>query len=332
MNQMNIQYKELITRLQSEMGNRFPNTFIVGAPKCGTTSLFRYLDFSHDVFAASVKEPSFFSNLDRAISKVDWFNQLYINANESIRLNGTSINFYGSHILPSLIKSINSDVKIIILLRNPVDRFFSFYRFLKHMNYKGSDVGIDKFIDGIVTGIENDSYMENNDFHIDGKRYIESTLIGGNYADHLSNWINHFDDNVKIGFFDDLKYRPKEFMIEISSFLDIENVWNKFKFEVENQTIIPKNRTLHNVLIAFYSRFSTSLNKNKKMKRRLLNFYKNLNANTKKDNHSTAANLFLKNYYQTDINKTRDIILDHSNFCIDLPSWLSLDESIYFTK
>lgn len=41
-----------------------PNTFIVGAPKCGTTSLVSYLSQHPQVHISKIKEPHFFSSFD----------------------------------------------------------------------------------------------------------------------------------------------------------------------------------------------------------------------------------------------------------------------------
>ena len=39
----------------------WPNLFVAGAAKAGTTSLWRYLDAHPDIFMSAVKEPHFFS-------------------------------------------------------------------------------------------------------------------------------------------------------------------------------------------------------------------------------------------------------------------------------
>ena len=38
------------------------NFFIVGAPKSGTTSLYKYLDQHEDICMSSIKEPNYFSS------------------------------------------------------------------------------------------------------------------------------------------------------------------------------------------------------------------------------------------------------------------------------
>lgn len=43
------------------MGEQWPNFFIVGAPKCGTTSLYFHLREHPQVFMPDVKEPQFFT-------------------------------------------------------------------------------------------------------------------------------------------------------------------------------------------------------------------------------------------------------------------------------
>lgn len=51
--------------------------FIIGSPKCGTTSLFHYLSQHPEVCPASRKEPFFFSDLDRFPEKVDAYLDLW---------------------------------------------------------------------------------------------------------------------------------------------------------------------------------------------------------------------------------------------------------------
>ena len=44
------------------MMNKWPNFFIVGAPRAGTTSLYEYLKNTPDVYLSKIKEPYYFSS------------------------------------------------------------------------------------------------------------------------------------------------------------------------------------------------------------------------------------------------------------------------------
>ena len=43
------------------MDKKYPNLFIVGAPKSGTTSIYNFLKLNSDVYMCPIKEPHFFS-------------------------------------------------------------------------------------------------------------------------------------------------------------------------------------------------------------------------------------------------------------------------------
>lgn len=47
---------------------KWPNFFIVGAPRCGTTSLYEYLKQTPGIYMSTVKEPHYFSqSIDPAL-------------------------------------------------------------------------------------------------------------------------------------------------------------------------------------------------------------------------------------------------------------------------
>ena len=58
---------------------RKPDLFIVGAPKCGTTSLYEYLKGHPEVFMSPAKEPRYFAP-DAAIAQIDHEQLHYLRA------------------------------------------------------------------------------------------------------------------------------------------------------------------------------------------------------------------------------------------------------------
>jgi hypothetical protein len=117
-----------------------PNFLIVGAPKCGTTALYRYLQSHPEVFMPKVKEPYYFIQPKEIIghgpkdlswrTMVDDKNEYYKlfqdadSKNKAIGEASAGYLYFHKESIPK-IKAEIGDPKIIILIRNPIERAFS---------------------------------------------------------------------------------------------------------------------------------------------------------------------------------------------------------------
>ena len=126
------------------MNNKLPNFLIVGAAKCGTSSLHNYLNQHPDVFMPTftpeglkVKEPRFLikEKLQQRLSKGIWNYEDYKLLFDGVT-NETAIGestvlylYYHNEAIKNIKKYLGEDVKIIIMLRNPIDRAYSAYSF-----------------------------------------------------------------------------------------------------------------------------------------------------------------------------------------------------------
>lgn len=116
-----------------------PNFFIVGFPKCGTTSLARYLDSHPQCFISPLKEPHFFSGNFRPKALVpSWDDYLKLFAaatEEHLAVGEGSTDYILSRKILKDIYDYDNNAKIIALLRNPVDMIHSLhdYRIMKDM-------------------------------------------------------------------------------------------------------------------------------------------------------------------------------------------------------
>ncbi len=124
-----------------------PDFLIVGAPRCGTSTLFNYLNSHPDIYIPWEKEPMFFSSWKRPLfreisdpqKKIAWITRdpweyfhLFQKAPKN-QILGEASTWYlydHAHVIPN-IKSLYGnrykDLKIVILLRDPVDRAWSHY-------------------------------------------------------------------------------------------------------------------------------------------------------------------------------------------------------------
>lgn len=115
------------------MGRR-PNTFIVGAPKSGTTSLYEYLEDHPDIYMSPVKEPAFFSTdvvggkrKRDAYGDLDQYLGLFAKARDEKRVGEASAVYLMSEQAPRLIHAFEPSARIIVMLRNPVDVLYSLH-------------------------------------------------------------------------------------------------------------------------------------------------------------------------------------------------------------
>ena len=100
-----------------------PNFFIIGAPKCGTTSLAAWLADHPDIFMSPVKEPHFFNtDHQRYFNSLDGYERLFDQATDRHSAVGEASVWYLYSIeAVSNILAYNADAKFIVMLRNPVD-------------------------------------------------------------------------------------------------------------------------------------------------------------------------------------------------------------------
>src|SRR5712691_4850030 len=108
---------------------RRPNFFIVGAPKCGTSALFAYLNQHPQVFMAHLKELHFFGTDVRypARPTLDQYLLHFAKAREELRVGEASTSYLFSQSAAQEIRAFNPAARIVIMLRNPVDMMYSLH-------------------------------------------------------------------------------------------------------------------------------------------------------------------------------------------------------------
>ena len=185
------------------MSNISNFVFIVGAMKCGTSSLFEYLAEHPEIAPCSLKEPCFFSS-DSAWEKGwNWYLKLWEwDAGVHKIALEASVNYAKSHLYPDVASKIsNSQVncKFIYIMRNPLERIESHY------------------IHGLAQGWEfsKQPLSKNIDSHL-----IETSR----YAKQIETYYEFFSaDNILLLNFEDLKQEPQNTLVRICEFLDIDS-------------------------------------------------------------------------------------------------------------
>ena len=118
--------------------NISPNLYIIGAAKSGTTALSNLLSASSDIFVPSVKEPHFhvweqvIGKIPYVVNNISEYEKLYKDDKASIcryRVDASVLYLPHYKVFCKNVKAYNSNnVKIIIILRDPLERAISAYK------------------------------------------------------------------------------------------------------------------------------------------------------------------------------------------------------------
>lgn len=122
-----------------------PNLLIIGAVKCGTTSLHRYLGMHPEVGMSERKELNFFQNPHC----LDDLGAYAPNFDPEATVRGESSPIYAFHPIssgtPERIRAAIPDVKLIYVVRDPVERFVS--HFLQRRNTGKEPLSLDQALE-----------------------------------------------------------------------------------------------------------------------------------------------------------------------------------------
>jgi Sulfotransferase domain len=197
-----------------------PDFLIVGAQKAGTTVLHQLIN-QHPQVVKKRNEVHFFdANFDRG---VEWYQNQFKKRPSSSHLIGDKSPYYIFHpFVPERVYSLYPKVKIIVLLRNPVDRAYSQYWMNIRIGKEDENVSFEEAIAAEPARIAGE-YEKLRDPSYTGSAYRRySYLARGVYVDQIKNWLNYFPkEQMLILSSTDLRNSPKEVLKRCFSFLSL---------------------------------------------------------------------------------------------------------------
>jgi len=111
--------------------SRRPNFFIIGAPKCGTTSMARWLAEHPNIFMSPVKEPNFFNTDDRwtVTRTLRQYEALFRNAGPDHIAVGEASAWYlfSREAVPNIL-GYCEDPRFLVMVRNPIEMAYSLHQ------------------------------------------------------------------------------------------------------------------------------------------------------------------------------------------------------------
>ncbi len=215
-----------------------PNLLIVGAPRSGTTFLFSMLGKHPAIFAPAVKEPHFHladrwplngpeggeftrpladylqgrrrSVWGGLLTEPNDYAALYQDgADAPWRMEATPNYFAeGGWMAQRLKERLGADIRIVIALRDPVERAYSHHRLFQSLGWENLP-----FADAMAAAPERreKGWAPTWDY----PRYSQ-------YAGPLAQWQSVFGDRVKVVSFDDLTWQPRAVIEDIQHWLGLD--------------------------------------------------------------------------------------------------------------
>jgi hypothetical protein len=201
-----------------------PDFLIIGAPKCGTTSLYYLLTEHPYVEPAAAKELHFFSShFDLG---VQWYRRCFPRPTHkdgrSTITGEATPSYMGDLYAPTRVAEVIPQARLIVLLRNPVDRAYSHYQMGRRKGWETATtfeeaVGAEQAVRPLGEG-EATAESKNSITPDDGSWYLSA----GIYVDQLARWSSFLrDERMLVLRSEDFAWRPEETLKRVLGFLEL---------------------------------------------------------------------------------------------------------------
>lgn len=192
-------------RLFTSPWRKLPDFIIVGAQKAGTSSLFYYLSQHPELRVATQKEIHYYNYYRLRGKNLNWYRSFFPLMLSSRKTGEASPYYLFDAAVPQRIKQDMPDVKLIMLLRNPIDRAYSAY----NMNARRARDRFPTFEQAIA----------NQDMSQEASCVY---LWRGLYAQHIRHWLRHFPhDQLLFIKSEDFFADPRNTLQKVYEFLGI---------------------------------------------------------------------------------------------------------------
>jgi len=175
------------------MSSQLPTFLILGAAKSGTTSLYSALGKHPDVFVSYTKEIHYFDDDQNWARGEDWYRTFFETSGGERAVGEATPSYLANPVVPARIAKTVPGVRLIAILRDPVQRARSWYF---HMRY---------------FGWEHRSFEEAvaEELQVPGWDLPPHYLAGGRYRDQLERLTEYFDrEQILVALLDDLQADP----------------------------------------------------------------------------------------------------------------------------
>ncbi|MEM1340768.1 MAG: sulfotransferase domain-containing protein [Pseudomonadota bacterium] len=207
-----------------------PDFLLIGAMKCGTTTLAAQLAAQDGIFLTVPKEPNYFSDDDVYTMGPDWYAALFADAGAGDLKGEASTHYTKLPTYPQTIaraKAALDAPKLVYLIRNPVERAMS------HFHHGWSRGNLSE--DVVAEFAANPEFIEY-----------------GRYAMQIAPWIDAFGvEAVHLTSLEALQARPQDILSEVARFIGHPGAvsWDESRARENVSSQRPRPLPLHGLLV-----------------------------------------------------------------------------------
>lgn len=290
--------------------------FIIGVHRSGTSALFDTLKKSNQITPSIKKELHYFTPIrfGKSVSQsMDYYSFFQSTSLKTkYLLEASPSYFYGKKdIAEEILMKLGSHTKCILILRNPVDRFISFYNHIRYTAVIDQTISLKKFIDGCL--IELEKPIKDNVY--------SRGLREGCYIDYIIDWHELLGENLKVFFYEELFHSPSDDLNRLYDWLEIEKKSNLFNLNKVNQSRTFKNEYLHKLAMQFNDRYSKNLIENSSLKNKARSLYNFINTSDIETNEKVEQIRYLNDFYASKNTLLKEFFQTQQSE-LKLPRWL----------
>lgn len=271
-----------------------PNLVVPGVAKSGTSSLFWYLSQHPDICQADKKEINYFGSLrfgpDPKAPIEQYASHFSHYAGERYRLDTSQVYFDGGPNVIDAIKECFPKPKILIIIRDPVDRLWSSFTSSKHLGQLPSSMEFGEYFERCrrlrSTG---EDVMKHELFY--------RALSTSAYVDYMQQWFDAFDD-VHVIFFEHMIEDAESLVEDLCRWLDIDvDPVREFDFAQRNKTLQPRSRAVYQMANAINLRIDRGSRLGPRTKRMLRAVYRVANTTSRSEQLSGDGRIRAEKYF-----------------------------------
>ena len=246
--QTRLSHPELVDNHWDVNHNREPDFFVIGGMKCGSTALYRYLCQHPRVLPPLLKEIHFFD--EHYEQGIDWYLAHFPSINsEQPFLSGEATPCLGAPNVWQKIAHFFPQIKLLVLLRNPVDRAYS------HYHHIARRYGVNhEFEEAILADLTNQQLRQRMLEDANAYKEVKSSYISlGLYIYWLQEWLKFFPpQQLLILNSDDLKNNTAQTMEQVYDFLGLPHHQLPHYAKENSGSYLPISDSLHQQLSEYY--------------------------------------------------------------------------------
>ncbi len=212
---------------------RWPNLFLIGAPRAGTTSLWQYLGGHPEIYMSPMKEPQYFNDRPPphvpAVSTESDYLALFAGARGERYVGDATPAYLHAPGAAAAIVAASPDARAVAVLREPVSRLYSSYWLSVRYGRETRSVE-----EALIEPAAKPSELQSS-------QYFYRSF----YATPVQTFKDVFGERLLVLWYDDLVRDVRGFVRQILEFLELDPGYAaSFDTTRHNETGLPRNRIL----------------------------------------------------------------------------------------